>query len=115
MKKINWGFWLGIIAVILGALDALQMLWQPLLPPGLFAALATIVGVGSRVTSYLVDEDRRKDLDDDGVINGSHRKLRDRDNVPDDPRFRRTDVSLSRAESGITGRGGLCDREPPTI
>lgn len=115
MKKINWGFWLGIIAVILGGLDALQMLWQPLLPPGLFAAVATIVGVGSRVTTYLVDEDRRKDLDDDGVINGSHRKLRDRDYVPDDPRFRGNDISLSRTESGITSRSGFGNGEPPPV
>ena len=72
MKKINWSFWLGLLATLFGAADALQMLWQPFLPPGLFATLAIVIGIGSKVVSYLVEEDRKADLADDGVINGSN-------------------------------------------
>lgn len=74
MTKINWSFWLGLLAVIFAAADALQMLWQPLLPPGLFATLASVIGICSKVISYLVEQDMKADLADDGVINGSHRK-----------------------------------------
>lgn len=74
MKKINWSFWLGLLATILMGADALQMLWQPLLPPGVFAAVATAIGIGSKVITYLVEQDTKADLADDGVINGSNRR-----------------------------------------
>lgn len=72
MKKIKWGFWLGLLAIVFMAADALMAIWQPILPPGIFASIATILGIGSKVTTYLVDQDQKADLADDGVINGSN-------------------------------------------
>lgn len=71
-KKINWAFWLGLLSALLMAADGLQMLWQPLLPPGIFAGMATVLGISSKIVNYLVQADQQEDLKDDGVINGSN-------------------------------------------
>lgn len=63
MSKKKLHVWLAVGAAALGAAEALMHLWQPLLPPGVFAGIATVVGVGAKVAQvYLAAEN----LDIDG-------------------------------------------------
>lgn len=57
MKKSKLHIWLAVGSAALVAAEGLMHLWQPILPPGLFAGIATIVGVGAKVAQvYLAAE-----------------------------------------------------------
>lgn len=64
MKK-SLHIWLAVIAAALVGAEALMNLWQPLLPPGVFAGIATVVGIGSRVAQVLLAAEKLKTEEDD--------------------------------------------------
>ena len=51
-----WSVRLSILAAALGALEVTLPLWQPALPDGLFAALASVVGVSAAVARVIKQE-----------------------------------------------------------
>ncbi|WOZ57499.1 holin [Pseudomonas phage vB_PseuGesM_254] len=70
-KKKSASFWLGAVAVAFMAAEGVLLLWEPVLPQGMFAGVSTIIGVASKVTQYAVSARNQADLLDDGVINDS--------------------------------------------
>lgn len=55
---------LAVVAAALVGAEALMHLWQPILPSGVFACLATAVGIGARVTQVLLTVDKITEGDD---------------------------------------------------
>ncbi len=70
-KKKGASFWLGAVAVAFMAAEGVLLLWEPILPQGIFAGISTVIGVASKVMQYAVSARNQADLLDDGVINGS--------------------------------------------
>lgn len=68
-KKLH--IWLAAIAAALVAAEALMHLWQPLLPPGVFAGVATVVGIGSRVAQVVLAAEKLNDEEDEEVKDGA--------------------------------------------
>lgn len=51
-----WSVRLAILAAVMGAIEATLPLWQSALPDGVFAALASVVGVGAAVARVIKQE-----------------------------------------------------------
>ncbi|ADF58200.1 hypothetical protein PJG4_088 [Pseudomonas phage JG004] len=79
MKKLfkSWKFWAAVGSATFMALEAMVNLWEPILPPGVFAAVATLVAVGVRisavfVTASKVEEAISETIEDDTIGNDTN-------------------------------------------
>lgn len=55
---------LGVIAAVLIAAEPLMMLWQPILPPGSYAAIATLVACVRAGIAFYVQADKGGECND---------------------------------------------------
>ena len=56
-----WSIRLAVLSAALSACEALVPLWQPHIPGGIFAALATVVGVAAAVARTVKQESLQAD------------------------------------------------------
>jgi hypothetical protein len=56
-----WSVRLAVLSAALSACEALMPIWQPHTPPGVFAALATLVGIAAAVARTVKQESLRGD------------------------------------------------------
>lgn len=57
---------LGILAAVFLAAEPLMMLWQPVLPTGTYAGIATVVAVCRAALAYITTTDVMDDIKGDG-------------------------------------------------
>lgn len=60
---------LGVLAAVFLAAEPLMMLWQPLLPPGSYAVIATVIAICRAALTYVMttdvlDEETEEGIDD---------------------------------------------------
>lgn len=56
-----WSVRLAVLSAALSACEALVPLWQPHMPPGVFATLATLVGIAAAVARTIKQETLPRD------------------------------------------------------
>lgn len=56
-----WSVRLAVLSAVMSACEALIPLWQPHIPPGVFAGLATLVGIAAAIARTIKQESLRGD------------------------------------------------------